>query len=76
MKACLSAGIVVLSLSACATGAQKQAARMSEAAQVVVADANAARAQAAALPSYQALKDRLPPLDGSPPYLLNISTSA
>jgi hypothetical protein len=59
--------VALFAVGGCATGAQQQAARMNEAAQVMVADANAARARATALPSYQALKDKLPPLDGSPP---------
>lgn len=40
---------------------------MNEAVQATKADLIAARDRAAALPSYQALKDKLPPLDGSPP---------
>jgi hypothetical protein len=67
MRALAWVAISVLCLSGCATGAQQQAARMNEAAQIMVADGNAARARAVALPSYQALKDKLPPLDGSPP---------
>jgi hypothetical protein len=67
MKALAWVAISVLCLSACATGAQQQAARMNEAAQATKADLIAARDRAAALPSYQALKDKLPPLDGSPP---------
>jgi hypothetical protein len=59
--------IALLCLSACATGAQREAARMNEATQVALSDGIAARNRAAALPSYQVLKDKLAPLDGSPP---------
>jgi hypothetical protein len=67
MRALAWVAISVLCLSGCATGAQQQAAKMNEAAQVMRADAIAARDRAAALPSYQVLKDKIPPLDGSSP---------
>jgi hypothetical protein len=67
MRALAWVAISVLCLSACATGAQQQAARINEAVQVTKADLIAARDRAAALPSYQALKDKIPPLDGSSP---------
>jgi hypothetical protein len=62
--------ISTLFLSACATGAQQQATRMNEAMQATKADAIAARDRAATLPSYLALKDKIPPLDGSPPSMV------
>jgi hypothetical protein len=66
MRALAWAAISLLCLSGCATGAQQQAAKMNEAAKAAISDATAARDRAAALPSYQALKDKIPPLDGSP----------
>jgi hypothetical protein len=59
--------IGLLCLSACATIAQRQAARMNEATLAAISDATAARTRAMALPSYRILKDKLAPLDGSPP---------
>ena len=58
---------IVLLCSACATGAQREAARMNEATKLAISDGIAGRNRAAALPSYQILKDKLAPLDGNPP---------
>lgn len=66
MRALAWVAISVLCLSGCATGAQQQAAKMNEAAKAAISDGTVARDRAAALPSYQVLKDKIPPLDGSP----------
>jgi hypothetical protein len=76
MKALAWVAISVLCLSACATGAQRQAARMNETVQATKADLIAARDRAVVLPSYQLLKDKIPPLDGSSPSMgLQTNTS-
>jgi hypothetical protein len=67
MRALAWVAISLLCLSACATGAQQQAAKMNDAAKAAYVEAGAARDRAAALPSYQAIKDKIPPLDGSAP---------
>lgn len=54
-------------LVGCATPEQKEDARLEAAATRAVSEMIACRAREAALPAYQALKDRLPPLDGSAP---------
>ena len=59
----------VLALAGCATPAQREDERLKAAAKQALAEMNACRTREAALPSYQALRDKLPPLDGSAPSL-------
>lgn len=59
----------VLALAGCATPAQREDDRLKAAAGQALAEMNACRTREAALPAYQALKDKLPPLDGSAPSL-------
>ena len=56
-----------LALAGCVSPAQQEADRLNAAATQAISEITACRAREEALPAYQALKDRLPPLDGSAP---------
>jgi hypothetical protein len=67
MRASRLLSISFLTLAGCATSTQQEKDRLDAAATHAISEINACRAREEALPAYQALKDKLPPLDGAVP---------
>lgn len=62
-----AAGMLVLAVAGCATKAEREIARMTEAASAMEVDAKACWARLETAGEFQALKAKLPPMDGSSP---------
>jgi hypothetical protein len=60
-------GVLVLAVAACATKAEREIARMTEAASAMEAEAKACWARLETAGQFQALKAKLPPMDGTSP---------